>query len=476
MARQAALDEGFVIELPADARAELKALDTTRGDAADPSVRDLRDLPWISIDNPESRDLDQVSVAEALPGGRVRVLVGLADVDAWVPQGSALDRHAATNTTSIYTGVEVFHMLPERLSTELSSLNEGEDRLAVVVEMHVTETGESGGAEVYRALVRNRHRLEYEAVAAWLEGDAAAVPEAEQVAALAEQIRLQDRAMSALRERRQEQGALDFETIEARPVVEDGRVVDLVVQRKNRARALIEQMMISTNTAVASFLEARDFPAITRTLPAPARWNRMVEVAARSGSVLPEAPDARELAAFLARQRTADPGRFPDLSLAITKLLGGSAYRAVEPGADDPGHFGLAVEDYTHATAPNRRYPDLVTQRLLKAAIAGRPAPYSPSELEAIAAHCTERTSAANKVERRMRKILACVLLQKRVGDLFDAIVTGVTARGTFARLLAPPAEGRIVRGEHGLDVGDYLRVRLVGTDLARGFIDFERA
>ena len=475
MARQAAIEQGFVIELPPDAQAELAGLDEVSVDVADPAVRDLRDLPWLSIDNPESRDLDQVPVAEALPDGGVRLLIGLADVDVWVPRDSALDRHAATNTTSIYTGVEVFHMLPERLSTELSSLNEHEERLAVVVELDVAPEGEITATRIYRARVRNHHRLAYDAVAAWLEGDATALPEATREPGLDEQIRLQDRATSALGSLRHAHGALDFDTIEARPVVEDGRVVDLVVVRENRARALVEQMMVSTNTAIASFLEGHGSPALARAHDPPARWDRIVKLVAEHGTQLPSAPDGSALAAFLGQQRAADPERFPDVSLAITKLLGGSSYRAIAPGGDDPGHFGLAVEDYTHATAPNRRYPDLVTQRLLKAAIAGHPPPYGAAELEAIAKRCTERTSAANKVERLMRKVAACVLLDARVGEIFDAIVTGVKPSGTFARLIKPPAEGRIVRGDEGLDVGDNVRLRLVGTDITRGFVDFER-
>ncbi len=474
IARQAVLDAGFVIDLPPEAESELAQLSLEKAQA-DGGIRDLRDLQWLSIDNPESRDLDQISVAEELPDGAARVLVGLADVDAFVPAGSALDQHAAANTTSIYTGAEVFPMLPERLSTDLSSLNEGEDRLAVVVELHVTAEGELSASDIYRALARNRRRLDYETVGAWLEGDTAATAEVMREPAVAEQLGLQDRATSALRVQRERDGALDFETIEARPVVAGGRVVDLVVQRKNRARALIEQMMVSANSAVASYLEAHRSSSIARALDPPERWDRMVEVAARYDEKLPATPDSRALAAFLARRRAADPERFADLSLTIVKLLGRSDYRAIAPGGDDPGHFGLAVEDYTHSTAPNRRYPDLITQRLLKAALAGRPAPYSFAELSAIAAHCSERASAANKVERRMRKVTAIVLLEGREGEVFDAIVTGVTDRGVFARLLAPPAEGRIMRGERGLDVGDHVRLRLAGTNLERGFIDFER-
>lgn len=474
IARRAMLEANFEIDVSADARAEIAAMADQRTPDADADVRDLRGLFWCSIDNPESRDLDQVAFAEHLPDGAVRVLVGIADVDAWAPQGSALDRFAATNTTSVYTGVAVFPMLPERLSTDLSSLNLGEDRLAIVTELVVTAGGAVRSTEVFRARVRNRARLNYEAVGAWLEGGAPP-PEIADEPGLAEQVRLQDQAMSTLRAQRRREGMLDFETIEPRPIMEGGRVVNLVVQRKNRARALIEQMMVSTNSAIASLLEDRGAPSIARELPPPARWDRIVEIAAREGTTLPATPDSLALAGFLDDQRMYDPANFPDLSLSIVKLLGRSHYQAIPPGGDDAGHFGLAVEDYTHATAPNRRYPDLIIQRLLKAAIAHRPPPYSFEELIAIAEHCSERTTAANGVERRMRKATAIVLLAGREGAVFDAIITGVTPKGTYARLVTPPAEGRIVRGEEGLAVGDRTRVRLIDTNLERGWIDFEK-
>lgn len=474
IARRAMVEAKFVIEPPADARAELARLDHSAQPEDNPQVRDLRHLLWISIDNPESRDLDQVSFAEKLPEDATRVLVGIADVDTWVPQGSALDRFAGTNTTSVYTGVTVFPMLPELLSTDLSSFNEGQDRLAIVTELVVTADGSVRDAVVYRALLRNVARLDYDAIGAWLEGSA---PPAEiaQRPELQEQLQLQDQAMSNLRVRRSHDGLLDFETIEPRPIVVGGNVVDLVVVQKNRARALIEQMMISTNSAVASFLEASGAPSIARELLPPARWDRIVAIAARHGAKLSAVPDTRSLATFLDDQRRRAPEEFADLSLAIVKLLGRSRYHAIPPGGDDAGHFGLAVEDYTHATAPNRRYPDLIVQRLLKAAIAGRRPPYSFDELDAIAERCTDRMSAANGVERLMRKATAIVLLAGREGQMFDGIVTGVTSHGTFARLLAPPAEGRVTSGDAGLAVGDRIRLRLVSTNLEQGWIDFAR-
>lgn len=474
IARRAMAEQQFVIDLPVDARAELAALAHPDDRQHGPSFHDLRDLLWCSIDNPESRDLDQVAFAERQSDGAVRVLLGIADVDAWVPRGSGLDRFAAANTTSVYTGVTVFPMLPERLSTDLSSLNVDQDRLAIVTELIVTSAGAVRSTDVFRARVRNRARLDYDAVGAWLEGGPPP-PEIAHDPELADQLRLQDQAMSALRAQRRREGMLDFETIEPRPIIKQGRVVNLVVSRKNRARALIEQMMVSANSAIASLLEARGAPSIARELPPPAQWDRIIAIAERHGARLPDKPDSRALAEFLDDQRRDDPQNFADLSLAIVKLLGRSRYKAIPPGGDDAGHFGLAVEDYTHSTAPNRRYSDLITQRLLKATIDHLPPPYSIDELTTIAERCSERAVAANSVERRMRKVTAILLLAGREGEIFDAIVTGVTPKGTFARSITPPAEGRVVRGEAGLAVGDRTRVRLIKTDLQRGWIDFAK-
>jgi exoribonuclease-2 len=474
VAYQALLDAGFAPDIPPDVEREVQAIDERRQAALGPSARDLRSLLWSSIDNPESRDLDQAEVAERQPGGEIRVLVAIADVDAFVPAGSATDRHAAENATSVYTGVATFPMLPERLSNDLTSLVEGEDRLTIVIDLLVGEDGSVQESTVCRAVIRNHAKLDYEAVGAWLEG-AAAPDKIAANAGLEQQLRLQDEATGRLRELRRSKGALDLETIEASTVVVDGAVVDLTVKHKNRARYLIESFMIGANSTMAAFLARRGVPAIQRVVRSPERWPRIVEIAASLGVQLPAEPDSRALAGFLAQQRAADPEHFPDLSLAIVKLLGSGQYDVVEPGVDHPGHFGLAAHDYTHATAPNRRYADLVMQRLLKAALADQSPPYTVAELGAIAARCTERDKAAKKVELRMRKVAAAALLSGRIGEVFDAIVTGVTEKGTFARLLAPPAEGRVVRGEQGLDVGDRARLRLVATDPSRGYIDFER-
>jgi exoribonuclease-2 len=474
IARRAMLERGLAPEFPAPALAEL---DRVQGPAAPQGtdIRDLRDRLWCSIDNDDSRDLDQLSVAEPLAGGGATVFVAIADVDALVPKGGAIDAHAAHNTTSVYTAGGVFAMLPEKLSTDLTSLNEAEDRLAVVVEMAVKADGTVGASSIYRAAVRNHAKLTYDAVGAWLEGRAPAPPNVASVRGLGELLRLQDRAAQALRDLRHQHGALSLETIEARAVFEGDVLTDLRVEEPNHAKQLIEDFMIAANGATAAFLEVRRVPSFRRVLRSPERWQRIVELARAQGGRLPAEPDPKALEAFLARQRDADPDRFPDLSLSIVKLMGRGEYVVEAPGAKATEHFGLAVHDYTHSTAPNRRFPDLLTQRLLKAALAGRAPPYPTAELEGLARHCTAQEDAAQKVERQLRKSAAALLLERRVGDVFEAIVTGASSKGTWARAFTPPVEGRVVRGEERLDVGDRVRVKLLSTDVERGYIDFAR-
>jgi VacB/RNase II family 3'-5' exoribonuclease len=474
IAHRMVIEAGFVPDLPPVVEREVEALDDNRPPAAaDQSARDLRALLWSSIDNRESRDLDQVEYVERQGNGDIAVMVGIADVDAFVPLGSATDQHAAENATSVYTGVETFPMLPERLSTDLTSLLGGVERLAVIIRMTVSATGEVRSSDIFRARIHNYAKLDYESVGDWLEGRGALPEAATGVPGMEAQLRLQDEAADRLRARHRQLGALDLETIEASPVTDDGRIVDLTVKKKNRARAVIEEFMVTANQAMAAFLLAKGAPTIQRVVRTPERWPRIVEIAEGLGDSLPAEPDSVALAAFLERRKQADPDRFPDLSVSVVKLLGSGEYTVIEPGEAHVGHFGLAAHDYTHSTAPNRRFADLVTQRLIKAVTASASAPYTTDELTRIADHCTERDRAAKKVERKMRKVAAAVLLAGRIGDEFDAIVTGMTPKGTFARLIAPPAEGRVVRGERGLDVGDKVRVRLVGTDPDRGFIDF---
>ncbi len=464
VARRVLTENGFEPDMP-------EGIDSTIPRDPEVDVVDLMHLPWSSIDNDDSRDLDQIECAERLDDGSIRLHVGIADVDTFAPKGSPIDRHAYANTASLYTGIRVFPMLPFELSEARTSLLEGGQRLAVVTEMVVRRDGslDEHQTKIYPARVQNHAKLVYERVGAWLEGDSDAKP----VQRMAEQLKLQDEAAQALRRRRYELGALDFETIEARPVAKDGKIVDLQVVHKNRARELIEDLMIAANGATARFLETRGASSIRRVVRAPKRWPRIVELALELGHKLPANPDAVALAEFLEARKKADPARFGDLSLSIVKLIGPGEYALQRADDPDTGHFGLAVDDYAHSTAPNRRYPDLVTQRLLKAVAANRPVPYTDDELIEIAGHCTERENAIRKVERLIRKIAAAVLLTPRIGETFDAIVTGVADKGTFARLLRPPAEGRVVTGEHGLDVGDRIKVRLVDTEPMRGFIDF---
>ncbi|MEP6993425.1 MAG: RNB domain-containing ribonuclease [Acidobacteriota bacterium] len=466
-------DKGLLPDFSRDALAEL---DRIRGPAATggAGIRDMRELLWVSIDNDDSRDLDQLTVAQPQVGGAIKIFVAIADVDALVSQGGALDAHARTNTTSVYTAAEIFPMLPEKLSTDLTSLNESVDRVAMVVEMVFEADGTLKTSDVYRAAVRNKAKLAYDNVSVGLVGGA--FPEkAAAVSGVPEQLRVQDGVAQVLRTRRHEEGALDLETIEPRAVFADDAIVDLRVQEKNRARQLIEDFMIAANGVTARFLAAHGFSALRRVVRSPERWQKIVGVAAEYGAKLPMVPDSRALEEFLAKQKRADPLRFPDLSLIIVKLMGAGEYVVETPGQSPVGHFGLAVRDYTHSTAPNRRYPDLITQRLLKAALAGQPTPYQAGELSSLATHCTEQEDDADKVERQVRKSAAALLLETRLGQRFDGVVTGASEKGTWVRIFQPPAEGKLVHGFDGLEVGDKLRVKLISTDVPRGFIDFVR-
>lgn len=474
IARRAMLERGLMPDFPPRALAELAALQEPAA-PADGSTRDLRDLPWCSIDNDDSRDLDQLTVAEEIAAGAAKIRVAVADVDALVKKPSALDDHAQQNTTSVYTAAEIFPMLPEKLSTDLTSLNDESDRLAVVVEMVVAADGSLQGSDVYRATVRNRAKLAYDSVAAWLDGQGPMPPEIGTVAGLDENLKLQDRVAQTLKTVRHAHGALDFQTIEARPVFTDGELQDLRPETTNRAKDLIADFMIAANGVTARFLAARKSPSVRRVVRTPKRWSRIVELASDHGATLPQEPDSKALAEFLAQAQAADPLRFPDLSLSIIKLLGPGEYVVQTPDGEATGHFGLAVRDYAHSTAPNRRYPDLITQRLLKAALAATPTPYSLAELEELAKHCTEAEDAAKKVERQVEKSAAAMLLESRIGERFDAFVTGASDKGTWVRILTPPVEGRLDNAPAGLDVGHRLKVQLVHTDVERGYIDFKK-
>lgn len=474
-ARRAMVESGFHPDFPAEVLQEVNAASPAPPVATGDQAQDLRSLLWSSIDNDHSRDLDQIEYAEQLPDGTIRLLVGIADVDASVPAGCAIDNRAAAECTSVYTGVETFPLLPPELSTDRTSLLDHQERLAVVTEVHVQSAGEAELQGTYAAWTRNQAKLAYSTTGAWLEGTGAMPPAIAAVPGMEAQLRLQAQASERLRAFRKQQGALVFSSREATPVLENGEVKGLDCRPHNAAEDIIETFMVAANVGIAKFLRDQQRPSIRRVVKTPRRWDRIQAIAASHGTRLPDAPEPGALSQFLAARQTADPLHFPDLSLSIIKLLGPGEYVVETPGAEQEGHFGLAVNDYTHSTAPNRRFADLVTQRLLKAAAARRPSPYEVAALSAIATHCTEREDAARKVERFMSKVIAASLLSHRIGEVFDGIVTGASPKGTYVRLLGFPAEGRLLRGVQGIDVGDKLRVRLASVVVEKGFIDFER-
>ncbi len=471
IARVAMIERGLQPDFPAAAMRQAADLSVPPRTALVAAVRDLRELPWVSIDNDESRDLDQLTAAEALGGGDVRVRVAIADVDALVAPDSPIDAHARHNTTSVYTAARTFPMLPERLSTDLTSLGERQERLALVAELTFDADGHVTGSDLYRAQVCNRAKLAYPSIAAWLEGTAGP-PAALEDPALQRQLHLQDAAAQALRALRHEHGALTLETLQTHAVFDGETLRDLAPDRKNRAQELIEDLMIAANGAVARFLDHHGVPSLRRVLRTPRRWERIAALAAALGEHLPASPDALALNSFLIRRRRADPRGFADLSLGVVKSLGSGEYVATAAGQSSR-HFGLAVSNYTHSSAPNRRFPDLISQRLVKAVLEGRPSPYPPQRLVELAAHCTTQEDNAAKVERRVNKSAAALLLSGRIGDSFDALVTGAANKGTWVRIERPAIEGRLVRGLEGLDVGQPLRVRLLRVDVERGYIDF---
>ena len=474
IAHKAMLEGGLLPDFSAAALRELEKIQAP-AQLNSSSTRDLRGLLWASIDNDDSLDLDQLTVAEELPGGRVKVWVAVADVDSLVKEGSAIDEHARHNTTSVYTAAKVFPMLPEKLSTNFTSLNFNEDRLAVVVEMVIDPDGSVQSSEVYRAQVHNHAKLAYRSIADWLDGNGPAPEAMNAVNGLAENIRLQDKAAQWLKNLRHLNGALSLETIEAKPVFDGDQIRVLEVEEKNRAREIIEDFMIATNGVTARYLSANKFPSLRRVVRVPKRWERIVEIANNHGTRLPLMPDSKALEEFLVKAKKSDPLRFPDLSLAVIKLLGAGEYIAELPEGNTQGHFGLAVKDYAHSTAPNRRFPDLITQRLLKAALDGKSVPYEKEELDLLASRCTEAEDAANKVERKVEKSAAALLLESRIGEQFDSITTGAAQKGTWVRLLSIPIEGKLVQGFEGVDVGDRIRVQLIHVDVEMGFIDLKK-
>jgi len=476
IAHRAMLERDLLPEFSPEALAELEQIQHSGVVARDiNTIQDKRSLLWASIDNDDSRDLDQLTVAEILHADRVKILVAIADVGSAVKNDSAIDKHARHNTTSVYTAAELFPMLPEKLSTDVTSLNLNEDRLAIVMEMVVSADGAIEDSKIYRAWVHNHAKLAYNSVAAWLEHKGDIPEEITSIHGLAENLRIQDRVAQSMKKLRHTHGALSLETIEAKPVFDGDQIRSLEIEEKNRAKEIIEDFMIAANGVTARYLSSNGFPSIRRVVRIPKRWERIVEIAEDHKYDLPANPNSKALEEFLIHEKAADPLRFPDLSLTVIKLLGAGEYIAELPDGNIPGHFGLAVKDYGHSTAPNRRYPDLVTQRLLIAALGEKPVPYTKDELDVLAAHCTEAENAAKKVERRVEKSAAALLLASRVGEKFDSIVTGASEKGTWVRLLSIPIEGKLMQGFEGMDVGERLRVQLIDTNVEQGYIDFKK-
>lgn len=468
IARRAMFERGLLPDFSKNALDELEKIEAPVASNFG-AMTDLRDFLWSSIDNDDSLDLDQLTTAQLLPGDKIKIWVAVADVDSLVKNGSAIDDHARHNTSSVYTAAEIFPMLPEKLSTDLTSLNMNEDRLAIVVEMEIDVDGSILASNVYRAFVRNHAKLAYHSVATWLDG-AGVIPDAiSSVDGLEAVLRLQNRVTHRLKSLRHANGALTLETIESKPVFDGDQIRSLEVDERNRAKEIIEDFMIAANGVTARFLSSKNYPSIRRVVQTPKRWERIVEIAKNKGTELPSTPDSNALEQFLSHEQISDPLRFSDLSLAVIKLLGSGEYVAELPDGDVAGHFGLAVKDYGHSTAPNRRYPDLVTQRLLKAAMEGKPSPYTKDELDVLAAHCTKTEDAVTKVERQVEKSAAALLLKSRIGDEFDSITTGASQKGTWVRLLSIPVEGKLVHGFEGIDVGDQIRVRLINVDVEKG-------
>lgn len=476
IAHKAMLERNLLPDFSREALAELKDIQHSVAVARDSNtIQDKRSLLWASIDNNDSRDLDQLTAAEVLQADKVKILIAIADVASSVKNASALDEHARHNSTSVYTVAELFPMLPEELSTDVTSLNLNQDRLALVIEMIVSADGVIEDSNIYQAWVRNRAKLAYGSVAAWLENKGDIPEEITAMHGLAENLRVQLRVAQSMKKLRHINGALSLETIEAKPVFDGDQIRALEIEEKNCAKEIIEDFMIAANGVTARYLSSIGFPSIRRVVRIPKRWERIVEIAGDHKYELPANPDSKALEEFLIHEKAADPLRFPDLSLTVIKLLGSGEYIAELPNENVPGHFGLALKDYGHSTAPNRRYPDLLTQRFLKAALEGKPVPYSKDELDALATHCTEAEDAAKKVERSVEKSAAALLLESRIGEKFDSIVTGASGKGTWVRLLTVPVEGKLVSGFEGLDVGEQLRVQLIDINVEQGYIDFKK-
>jgi len=474
IATQAMQERGFVPGFPPLVVSETDAVTAPKFPLPNFNARDQRKLLWFSIDNDDSKDLDQITYAEKADNNGYRVYIAVACVDLLVHRGSAINARAENNTTSVYTPTKVFPMLPERLSTDLTSLNADVDRLALVFEGHLTEDGTLQDFSIYPSYVHNYAKLAYDAISQWLDGGPRPAYIAN-VNGLEEQIRLQDTIAHKLSDLRHKMGALSFETIEPQTVLVQGIPVAIKEMPANRGRLLIEHFMIVANMISAKYAEKNNLSFIRRVVTVPKRWDKIVEIVKGYGYDLPATPDAASLEKFLLKQKVADPVTFPDLSLTIIKLLGRGEYKVVIPGKEVPGHFGLALQDYSHSTAPNRRFPDLIIQRILLASLGKTEMPYTQKDLASLADHCTQKEDDAQKVERHMRKSAAALVLEKEIGNTFDGIVTGSGDKGTWVRVFNPPVEGKLVKGAESVDVGDRISIKLLHTDVVNGFIDFAK-
>lgn len=474
IAHDAMLEKGFIPDYSPEILHDLDLMTEPHFPLPNVEARDLRHLLWFSLDNDNSKDLDQLTYAESLPQNKYKIYIAIANVDLLVKKNTPIDLRAAKNTTSVYTPTKTFPMLPEKLSTNLTSLNPGQDRLAIIFEGIISSDGSLEKGEIYQAYVHNFAKLAYNSVADWLDGKIAAPQAIAAVNGMAAQVQLQDSITKLLEALRHKYGALSVETIEPLPIISDeGVPIDIEAVAKNRATSLIENFMIIANMISAQYADKLNLLSLRRVVIVPKRWDKIVAVAAEHGTTLPNTPDAPSLEQFIMKQKKENPLTFPDLSLIIIKLLGRGEYRVAIPGKPNPGHFGLALRDYSHSTAPNRRYPDLITQRLLLAALTNKPQPYTQSELETLAEQCTTKEDDADRIERRLKKCASAIVLSSSIGKNFDAIVTGAGDKGTWVRIITPPIEGKLVKGTEGVDVGDQIKVKLIHTDPKAGFIDF---
>ena len=434
---------------------------------------DLRSLLWCSIDNDDSQDLDQLTYGEKKDKNKHTLWIAIADVTELISKGSPVDIHAQTNTTSVYTPGKIFTMIPEKFSYNLTSLNENEDRVAMVVKIEINENGEIESSSIFQAIVHNYAKLTYNSIGDWLEGKISLPEKVKKIDGLEKVLKTQNEAAQILRKRRHELGSLTLHSSEARVKIKSEDQITIKISPHNLAHQLIEEFMIATNQCMVQHFNDAKIASLRRVVRVPKNWPRIVEVANSFGEQLPEQPNSKALDEFLVKRLKADPDTFPDLSLTIIKLLGRGEY-IVENDKDKPvGHFGLAVSNYTHSTAPNRRFPDVITQRQYKAFLRKEKAPYSLEELYHLAKFCTQQEDAATKVERQVNKSAAALVLSPRIGENFKGIITGINDQGIWVRIFEPAVEGKIVKTFEKLHVGDKVTVELKYVNVKKGFIDF---